>query len=615
MELRHLDYGAGRARIMFLTKLLSLFDRRQKRQAVLILLIMMVISTLEAIGIGAVIPLMTALAEPKKIPEIPWLHRIYVWSAPSTYSEFVVFLSLSMLVLVLIKNLVIGLSYRRQYRFVYEVQNALSNRLLTAYLHAPYQYFLRRNTAELLKNIQAEIPAFSSWILIPGLMFLSESVITLTILALLLIINATLTIVIGVFLSASLTAIFYLLRRRTDRFGRQRRVALSDSFRLATNALSAMKDIKVLGRQKALLDDYAEASRRYNDSMVYQTTMSAMPRLTVEVLAFIALVTILLYSVASHTAIGTALPLMALFAMAAMRLVPSFNRIFMSSIQLRYHTHTLDAIHNAFEEVKGNSEKETIEVSGPMKFGDKIEIINVNYSYPRQDGAPAVTDVSMVIEKGKSIGLVGPSGSGKTTLVDILLGLLDGYGGEIRVDGQLIGRGNIGSWQRQIGYIPQQIYLSDNTIAANIAFGVPLASIDLASVERAAEIAQLSEFVSTLPQGLGTEIGERGIRLSGGQRQRIGIARALYHNPEVLVMDEATSALDGVTEGEITRDIEQLSGSKTLIIIAHRLTTVERCDKVYLMERGKITGSGTYSDLARNNAYFLKLFSKQPVGG
>ena len=600
---------------MYFRKLLSLLDRQQKREATLILVVMLVISVLEAIGIGAVIPLMTALAEPKRIPQIPWLNRIYLWSAPSTYGEFVVYLSLGMLVLVLIKNFVIGLSYRRQYRFVYDVQNALSNRLLTAYLYAPYQYFLRRNTAELLKNVQAEIPAFSSWILIPGLMFLSEAVITLTILGLLLIINATLTIVIGAFLSTSLTAIFYLLRRRTDRFGRQRKEALSDSFRLATNALSAMKDIKVLGRQKALVDDYAAASRRYNDSMVYQATMSAMPRLTVEVLAFIAIVTILLYSVASHAAIGTALPLMALFAMAAMRLIPSFNRMFMSSIQLRYHTHTLDAIHNAFEEVRGNSEQEVIKASGPMAFRDRIEILDVNYSYPGRDGAPAVADVSMVIEKGKSIGLVGPSGSGKTTLVDILLGLLDGYGGEIRVDGQLIGRENIGSWQRQIGYIPQQIYLADSTIAANIAFGVPPANIDLASVERAVEIAQLSEFVAALPQGLRTEIGERGIRLSGGQRQRIGIARALYHNPEVLVMDEATSALDGVTEREITRDIEQLSGSKTLIIIAHRLTTVERCDMLYLLEKGRITGSGTYSDLARNNAYFLKLFSKQRFGG
>lgn len=600
--------------MVFLKKLLSLFDARQKREAMLILLVMLVISVLEAIGIGAIIPLMTVLVEPGKIQRVAWLHRLYLWAAPSSYDTFVVYLSLAMLVLVLAKNLVIGLSYRRQYRFVFDIQNTLSNRLLTAYLSAPYEYFLRRNTAELLKNIQGEIPAFVTCIMIPALMLLSELVITVAVVGLLLAINATLTVLIGAFLSLSLAAIFFFTRRRTDYFGQQRKEALSASFMLATKALSAVKDIKVLGREDVLASEYRVANRRYSDAMAYQATISAMPRLAIEVLAFIALTTILLYTIMLHSAVVWALPLMALFAMAAIRLIPSFNRIFMSILQLRYYTHTVNVIHNAFKEVSTTRPHIPLRAARPLVFSDVIELKHITYRYPGAD-APTLRDVSITIGKGKAIGLVGPSGAGKTTLVDILLGLLDGYEGEVRVDHEIIDCLNVGAWRSRIGYVPQQIYLADDTIAANIALGVAPEKIDLRAVVKAAEIARLSGFIDSLPEGLQTEIGERGIRLSGGQRQRIGIARALYHDPEVLVMDEATSALDGLTEFEITSDIEHLSVSKTLVVIAHRLTTVEHCDLLYLLERGRITASGTYGQLARSHPYFFKLAERQKRTG
>lgn len=590
---------------MFIRKILSLFDARQRREAVVILFVMLVISVLEAIGIGAIIPLMTALVEPAKIQQIAWLHRLYLWAAPSSYDAFVVYLSLALLALVLAKNLIIGLSYRRQYRFVFDIQNTLSNRLLSAYLGAPYQYFLGRNTAELLKNIQGEIPAFVSSVLIPALMLLSESVITVAVLGLLLVINAPLTLLIGTFLSLSLAAIFFLTRRRTDHFGKQRRDALSASFTLATKALSAVKDIKVLGREGTLAAEYHVANRRYSDAMAYQATIAAMPRLAIEVLAFIALISILMYTIVLHTAVVGALPLMALFAMAAIRLIPSFNRIFIAIFQLRYYTHTVNVVHNAFEEVRGARPDMPLQASQPVVFARSIELRHVTYQYPGA-AAPALRDVSLTVSKGKAIGLVGPSGSGKTTLVDILLGLLEGYEGEVRVDGTVINPLNIGAWRAHIGYVPQQIYLADDTIAANVAFGIAPDRIDFDAVARAAEIASLSPFIDSLPEGLRTEIGERGVRLSGGQRQRIGIARALYHNPEVLIMDEATSALDGLTEYEITSDIEHLSASKTLIVIAHRLTTVERCDQLYLLEQGRISASGTYGQLARSHSYFFR---------
>ncbi|MHB1585969.1 MAG: ABC transporter ATP-binding protein [Acidiferrobacteraceae bacterium] len=599
---------------MFIRKILSLFDARQRREAVVILFVMLVISALEAIGIGAIIPLMTALVEPAKIQQITWLHRLYLWAAPSSYNAFVVYLSLSLLALVLAKNLIIGLSYRRQYRFVFAIQNTLSNRLLSAYLGAPYQYFLGRNTAELLKNIQGEIPAFVSSVLIPALMLLSESVITVAVLGLLLVINAPLTLLIGTFLGLSLAAIFFLTRRRTDHFGKQRRDALSASFTLATKALSAVKDIKVLGREGVLAAEYHVANRRYSDAMAYQATIAAMPRLAIEVLAFIALISILMYTIVLHTAVVGALPLMALFAMAAIRLIPSFNRIFMSVLQLRYYTHTVNTIHNAFAEVGAVSGDTPLRGACPLVFADTIELRHITYTYPGAATA-ALKDVSLTISKGRAVGLVGPSGSGKTTLVDILLGLLEDHGGEIRIDGQVIDRANVGEWRSHVGYVPQQIYLADDTVAANIAFGIAPDRIDFDAVARAAEIASLSAFIDDLPEGLRTEIGERGVRLSGGQRQRIGIARALYHDPEVLIMDEATSALDGLTEYEITSDIERLSASKTLIVIAHRLTTVERCDVLYLLERGRITASGTYAQLVHSHPYFFKLAGRQQRTG
>ncbi|MHB1953616.1 MAG: ABC transporter ATP-binding protein [Sulfobacillus sp.] len=600
--------------MQYAKKILSLFDARQRREAVFIFFVMLLISVLEAVGIGAIIPLMTALVEPAKIERVPWLHDLYARMAPSSYDEFVVYLSLAMLVLVLAKNLVIGLSYRRQYRFVFEVQNTLSNRLLGAYLAAPYPYFLGRNTAELLKNIQAEIPAFVTNILIPALMLLSESVITIAVLGLLLAINATLTLLLGGFLGLSLSAIFLLTRRRTDRFGRQRKDALTASFRLAAKVLSAVKDIKVLGREEALAAEYRAASRRYSDAMAYQATISAMPRLAIEVLAFIALITILMYNVVRHVAVAGALPLMALFAMAAIRLIPSFNRLFMSVLTLRYYTHTVNVIHAAFEDVGEPPPATGKHPTAPLVFSDCIEVRRITYRYP---GAtkPALNDISLTVARGQTIGLVGPSGAGKTTLVDILLGLLEGYEGEVRVDGQVMDRSNVVAWRSRIGYVPQQIYLSDDTVVANIAFGVPTDRIDPAAVARAAEIASLSAFIQGLPDGLNTQIGERGIRLSGGQRQRIGIARALYHDPEILILDEATSALDGPTEQEITADIERLSASKTLIVIAHRLTTVERCDLLYLLERGRITASGSYGQLARSHTYFFGFSEREQRTG
>ncbi|MHB1565380.1 MAG: ABC transporter ATP-binding protein [Acidiferrobacter sp.] len=584
-------------------KIWQMLAPAQRREAGVVFAVMVVVSFFEMLGVGVIMPLAMVLVDPKRIMAVPALRWLGSWLPVNSRGEvgLVVSLSILMLVVMVVKGLVVSYGYRRQFRFVFDLQKDLADRLLAGYMFVPYHYHLTRNSADLLKNLRGEIPAFAEGVLVPGLQVVSETAVGLALLGLLLLVNVELTIGAGLILGLAFGIIFRLTRRRNERLGAMRQTAMTQMFRHASNALAAVKDITVLGRQEALVAAHSDATQQYSVASAAHMVMIHVPRLLIEFLALSGLIGILLYCELVLHQPQAAVPLMAMYGMAAFRMVPSFNRVLAAAMSIRYHRRTVETLAAALVDV---GEPELAGgASETLAFERDIRVRAVSYTYPGTT-VKVLDAVDLRIEKGATIGFVGPSGAGKSTLADIVLGVLSGYQGEVVVDGVALGPTTLAAWRRRIGYVPQQIYLSDDTIAANVAFGIAARNVDRQAVIHALSTAQLLPFVASLPEDIDTEIGERGVRLSGGQRQRLGIARALYHNPDVLVLDEATASLDGPTEAEITQAMGDLAGSKTLIIIAHRLTTIERCDRIYLIEQGRIIDSGLFAELALRQPFF-----------
>jgi ABC-type multidrug transport system fused ATPase/permease subunit len=378
-------------------------------------------------------------------------------------------------------------------------------------------------------------------------------------------------------------------------------------FRIAGEAFGGIKELKVLGRERAFLKRFERPSWSFCRATASNQVVASLPRYALETIAFSSVLLIILYLLRTSAGINELLPMISLYVFAGYRLMPSLNELFTTAIQIRFSRAALDDLHRdlmdwSHESDQGSALKES-RSRATLALRDRITLKDVSYTYPNANIA-SLEGIDLTIGKHAVVGIVGETGAGKTTLVDVILGLLEPTGGIIEVDGIVLSRDSQEAWRRSCGYIPQEIFLTDDSIRANIALGIADASIDEDAVIRAATWAQIHDFVSTLPDGYGTEVGERGVRLSGGQRQRIGIARALYHDPDLLVLDEATSSLDGATEAAVMEMIHNIGRKKTLILIAHRLSTVRACDMVYLLRQGRLIGSGTLDDLAERNHDF-----------
>jgi len=394
--------------------------------------------------------------------------------------------------------------------------------------------------------------------------------------------------------------LYFSERMKTE--GQLRLRANKERFRLAGEALGGIKDIKVIGVEKYFLDRYSKHSGTFSDVQSRNQIIGQIPRYVMETIAFGGIVSLLIFSVSSNMSVQKIIPLVSFFAFAGYRLIPALQDIFHSVTRMKFTRAVLDKIHaDMRKEISGRMDYEGKKIDiKPILFSKNIELRNIHFSYPGSDKR-VLNDVNLNIEKNSFVALIGETGSGKTTIADIILGLLTQYEGKILVDGVKIKEDNIRNWQANLGYVPQQIFLSDDSVARNIAFGLPDNQIDMKKVKKAAEMANIHDFVEKeLPQNYDTFIGERGVRLSGGQRQRIGIARALYYDPHVLLLDEATSSLDNATEKEVLTAIESVAKLKTMIVIAHRLTTIKNCDRVYVMEKGMMVREGSYDEIIRN---------------
>ena len=576
-----------------LKKINAIFDGRQKRQFVLLGVMILIGGLFETIGVSMLVPIISAILRPGSIDAVlndySALKNIVYAIGLTSYMRQVSAMLLALIAIYLIKNAYLLLLASKQNGFVAHTRNDMISRVMRDFLNRPYESYLAADIPTVFRITDSDIPHTFSMIM-ACLSLATEVVVSVFLSIVLLIINWKMTLFILLVFGVLTAFITLTLKPRMSRTGEENQKIQSRIARWRLQAIYGLKDVKVLNRQDFFIRNYYESGKRGAAISRRYAVMNSIPRLLIETVFMASMLLYVFIYVNRGGDVLTLTTQLVAFGVAAMRIMPSANRINTYLTEIAYEEPSLNYLYENLTEsmrAEGEMRAQRAAIAGPeLVLQDRIELNNITYRYPGGE-RNIFTHASMTIPKGKSIGIKGASGAGKSTIVDILLGLLHVQEGEILCDGRDI-FSNYDSWLKQVGYIPQSIYLVDEPIRTNIAFGIDEDAIDEARIWEALEEAQLADFVRSLPEGLDTSIGDRGVRLSGGQRQRIGIARALYHNPEILVFDEATSALDGETETALMESINSFHGRKTMIIIAHRLNTIEKCDIIYKVEDEKI---------------------------
>lgn len=570
-------------------KLRYVFDRKDKIKLVGLAILMVIGSVLELLAVAVFNPFIEVLMQTSSIEDDSFLKLFFTHIHLNGIEQYLVVLSALIAVIYLVKNIYLSFLQNVILSFSYTTRMNLATRLLTTYMNEPYTFHLSKNIAEMQRCLQSDTSQFMS--LINSCLQLTVEMVTcLALAAYLFHTSHSITVVIGVLLLLCIGLFFMISKKVSSRLGRQNENYNAKLFQWINQSLGGIKELKILQREEYFIDSYKTNYKKLIWGARVNELIAALPKYIVETVAMVGLVfAIIIKLLFGHGALETFIPQIAVFAVAAFRLLPSVGRVNAYINSIMYNKASLDMIYDDLKEIDSEPVQE-IEWQGKKEkwiFTKGVTVEHVSYHYPDSD-VEVLHDISLEIPKGKTVALIGPSGAGKTTLADIILGLLPPVSGVVRMDQHNVYE-NLRSWREKLGYIPQSIYLSDDTIRNNVAFGIYEAQIDDNAIWKALEKAQLKEFVQGLENGLDTYVGDRGVRLSGGQRQRIGIARALYHDPEILVLDEATSALDSSTEQAVMESIESLQGLKTMIIIAHRLTTIKNADLVYEVSGGNVT--------------------------
>lgn len=588
-------------------KILRLLTPQERVRLYLLMLMMTVMGLLEVLGVASIAPFMAVLGNPDIIQQHPVLSRLYNDLGFASPNRFLFSLGLSVLFFVIAANAFSALTLYAMMRYVYQRGHRLSVNLLESYLNRPYHFFLQQNTAELAKNILLEVARAIPSVLVPAIQLIARGTVVVFILIFLLWVNWRIAVTMIVVLGCLYGGLIYALRQRLGNIGRASTAASGERFRVIQEALQGIKELKLLGAEPTFIDRFSRPSDLTARHEATYQVLAVLPKYLFETVAFGGILLILLYQMRFEGDVSRALPLISLYAFAGYRLMPSLQQMFNNLSVIRFNQEALFIVHrDLVEETAGICLPTTTRVP-PLPLQQAITFSEICYRYP-ESARDVLRSLDLTIPANTTVAFVGSTGAGKTTAVDLLLGLLIPTAGTIRIDGTNLTPANLARWQNQVGYVPQQIFLSDDSVVANIALGELPENINREAIIRAAKIARLHDFVmSELPQGFDTLIGERGVRLSGGQRQRIGLARALYRDPAVLILDEATSALDNVTESHIIEALHELAHRKTIIMIAHRLSTVRECDTIFLLEQGQVTGLGTYDQLMRDNARFREL--------
>ena len=581
-------------------KLVWLLNSQERKKASILLIMIVIMALLDAIGIASILPFMAVLTSPDLIETNFVLSEMFKASnkfGVKNNQEFIFLLGIFVFVLLVISLSFKTLTTYMQVRFVQMQEYSIGKRLIEGYLHQPYSWFLSRNSADLGKNILSEVQQLINDGFFSLIELIARGMVAITIVILLIIVDPKLALVIGVSLSGLYFLIFYFVSNFLSKIGKERIQHNQLRFTAVSEAFGAAKEIKVSGLEEYYIKRFSNSAKIYAQAQSLSRAISQLPRFILEAIAFGGILLIILYFLSQTGNFNSALPILSLYVFAGYRLLPALQQIYGSFAHIKFVGPSINRIYNDLKNLKSLNQN----LDQNIKLNNSIILKNINYNYPNSSRV-ALKNINLIIPAKSTVGLVGVTGCGKTTTVDIILGLLEPQIGTLEIDGKIITKQNSRSWQKSIGYVPQHIYLSDDTIAANIAFGLESKEIDHIAVESVSKIANLHDFViEELSDQYQTIIGERGVRLSGGQRQRIGIARALYHNPKVLILDEATSALDNQTEIAVMEALNNLNKNITIILIAHRLTTVKNCDKVILLEKGEIKNEGTFEELININ--------------
>ena len=597
-------------------KLLDLMTPPERRRFWGILGIIMFSGLAEMLSVASILPFIAVLANPDMLERNGRIAAVYHALDFPSRESFLVFLGSAVFGIVVFGLLFATFTHYLIYRFTGLRAYSIGRRLLRGYLLQPYTWFLNRHSATLGASVLSEVNHVVSHAMQPAMMLLPQAVVAAFLIALLVAVRPTAALIAAGLVVGSYVAIYLGVRRYLSRLGQDKHASNKRKFRIANEALGGIKDVKLMGLELSYLGQFDVVARRLAVVLAQSKIVGELPRNLLKAVALGGILFFILFLlVTGNGSLGAILPILALYAFAGIRLFPALQHIYAAMTAMRFARPVLDRLHQDMAEIEAAAAAAAAAAGPaagpqpPLRLRERLEFADVHYAYPNAERA-AVNGLDLSIAANTTVGIVGGTGAGKTTAVDLVLGLLLPQSGEIRVDGMPVTAANRRAWQDNIGYVPQAIFLTDDTVSANIAFGLPPERIDQAAVERAARVAELHDFVTQeLPQGYATHVGERGVRLSGGQRQRIGIARALYRDPDVLILDEATSALDNLTERAVMDAVKNLGHAKTIVLIAHRLSTVQDCDMIFMLERGRLVAQGSYDELLESSHKFRAMAS------
>ena len=588
-------------------KFFFLLTPNQQKKFLAMQVLVVIAAFTEIIGVVSIVPFMSLVGNLEIINENKFMSELYILSGLDSELHFVFFIGIIVLSLLFLSSLISIFTIWRLTMFAAQIGTEISDRLYSYYLHQNWLFHSAQNSAELTKKVVNETQRITNGILMP-LMTMNAKIALAFFMLLSLFIFDPLVAVVGMAVFGGAYLFLYLIvRSRFIANGRNITAIYSNRYLLLSEGFGGIKDILLYGRSTDFIKRFDTSGKKLAFSLGNNQALALMPRYFIELIAFAIIISLTLYLISNHAGeLSVVVPLLSVYAVASIKMLPAFQQIYLSIANIKSNISAFETI----EDDLINSRKKINQVHeldiSRMYPEEKISLENVTFTYPN-DVKPVLNKTNLLLPINSVIGIVGPSGSGKSTLIDTLLGLIRPQEGKLKIDDVIIDDLNLRSWQNSIGFVPQSIFLSEGSIVNNIAFGIQDSEIDLERVKKAIKLSHLDELISKLEEGIYSKVGERGVQLSGGQRQRIGIARALYQDSEILVFDEATSSLDGISEKMIMEAIDSFIGKKTIIIVAHRLKTVERCDKIYFFDEGKVADEGTYEELIQRNNIFKKM--------
>lgn len=584
--------------------LFNLLSTNQRKRFYVLQFLVIVMSVFEILGVASIIPFMALVGDMSQLEQNTFFAEVYSQSGVASESQFVFYIGLCVLGLLFVSMIISIFTTWGLSMFANKIGTEIADRLYTYYLQKGWLFHASGSSAQLTKKIATETMRVTGAVLVP-LMQMNSKVVLSLLMSLSIFFYDPKVALIGLSIFAiSYFFLFKGVRNRLNKNGIAISEVNEERFRLMNEGFGGIKDLLLMGRDNDFINRFNRSGKTLAYSQGTNAALAQAPRYFVELLAFGSMIVLILYLIASHNGnLGMILPILSVYAIGIIKLLPAFQQIYSSIAIIKANIPAFESIQQDLHDSLHKESKSQQFEQNNLNPKHSISLENITFTYPNKE-EPALNKLDMLIPSNSVIGIVGPSGSGKSTLIDILLCLIEPDNGNLKIDDEIINSQNRRSWQNTIGFVAQTIFLSEGTIAENVAFGIPEKQINLSQVQKVLKLAHLSDFISTLDQGIYTKVGERGVQLSGGQRQRIGIARALYHNAEVLVFDEATSSLDGITEKMIMEAIHNFSGKKSIILIAHRLKTVKKCDKIFFIDKGRVADQGTYQELVENNKHF-----------